>query len=287
MKCVLDFPGSSGARERHIFDTPVEIIRADSLDDVLPAIEALEAHQRAGRYCVGFIGYDAAPAFDAAMTSRRDPRLPLIAFGVYEKFVKVSPQSFTPARLAHWQLDTSPEDYSHTVDRLRQDIQDGVAYQVNFTLRAKSPMNEGYCEYYEQLRRAQACDYCAYIELDDLRVMSASPELFFSIEHGVITTRPMKGTAPRGRWPEEDEQLKDALLRSEKERAENLMIVDLLRNDLARVSINHGVRVNKLFEIERYPTLYQMTSTVEAKLREGVGLVEVLRAIFPCGSVTG
>jgi len=287
MKCVIDFPVPGHLPARRVFDSPLEVVRANTLDEVLPALSRLEAAQAAGRYCVGFIAFDAAPAFDPALSSQRDHGVPLLAFGVYEQCVRISSHP-PPAPLpAAWSLNVPRADFTEIIEHLREEIRNGVAYQVNFTLRAESTLPAEHFAYYEQLRRAQGAAYCAYLELDDLRVLSASPELFFSMESGVITTRPMKGTAPRGRWPEEDDQLKDALYRSEKERAENLMIVDLLRNDLSRVSVNHGVRVNALFDIERYPTLFQMTSTVEARLREGVGLTEVLRALFPCGSVTG
>ena len=270
-----------------MFDAPRRVVLAHTHDEVLPALAVIEEAQKAGRYCVGFIAYDAAAAFDPALVSQRDPRVPLLAFGIYDSFVKI--QSSLPAAsgVDAWTLDVGRDEFIANVEHLRGQIRDGVAYQVNYTLRAKSRIPGDYFAYYERLRRAQSCDYCAYLELGDLRILSASPELFFSLHDDVITTRPMKGTAPRGRWPEEDERIKDALFRSEKERAENLMIVDLLRNDLSRLSVSHGVRVRSLFEVERYPTLFQMTSTVEARLREGVGLVEILRALFPCGSVTG
>lgn len=286
MRCVFDFPNASGRTERQVFDNPLQVVRADSLDEVIPALRKIEQAQAAGRYCVGYVAYDAAPAFDTALTVQRDERVPLMCFGIFDAAVRI--QS-TPERAPSTTFtpDTSREKFLSDVERLREDIRNGVAYQVNYTLRAQAAVAGDHFAYYEQLRRAQECDYCAYIEFDDTRILSASPELFFSLTDGVITTRPMKGTAPRGRWPDEDERLRDALFRSEKERAENLMIVDLLRNDLSRISVPHGVRVNKLFEIERYPTLFQMTSTVEARLRSGVGLTDIFRALFPCGSVTG
>jgi len=141
--------------------------------------------------------------------------------------------------------------------------------------------------WYENLCRAQGAEYSAYLDLGRYKVLSVSPEMFFERKGDVIKTRPMKGTIKRGRWTAEDEELAKQLAASEKDRAENVMIVDLLRNDLGKVSIPGSVRVSRLFEVERFETLWQMTSTVESTARTGVGLSELLAALFPCGSITG
>ena len=129
--------------------------------------------------------------------------------------------------------------------------------------------------------------FSAMLDIGSQVIISASPELFFSLKGENIVTRPMKGTAPRGRWPAEDRQLAAALLASEKERAENLMIVDLLRNDLGKIAVTGSVQVDSLFDIENYPTVHQMTSTISARIRSDVTVTGILRALFPCGSVTG
>src|SRR5690606_5293385 len=140
--------------------------------------------------------------------------------------------------------------------------------------------------FYQHLCRSQRAAYCAYIDMGRFAILSASPELFFSLApDGFVTARPMKGTRPRGRWPEEDEALAAELRASEKDRAENVMIVDLLRNDLGRVSEVGSVHVPDLWEVERYETVLQMTSTVRSRLRKGLGAVDLIGAIFPCGSI--
>lgn len=287
MKCLVAFPTQAGRVERQWFENPRETIVAWSIGAVVPALEAVERAQRAGAYLVGYVAYDAAPAFDAALKVRASDELPLLCFGVFDAPAKMEAAPQSGVEVSPWQLNVERSEFIEQVESLRAQIRDGVAYQVNYTLRAHAEISGDMLAYFDQLRRAQACDYCAYIELGAHRVLSASPELFFQVREGVITTRPMKGTASRGRWPDEDARIKDRLSRSEKERAENLMIVDLLRNDLSRISEPFGVRVASLFEVERYPTVFQMTSTVEAKLRKSVGLAEIFRALFPCGSVTG
>jgi para-aminobenzoate synthetase/4-amino-4-deoxychorismate lyase len=159
---------------------------------------------------------------------------------------------------------------------------------VNHTLRLTGPAPADALALWARLRAAQgARAYHAFLDLGDVQVVSASPELFFRRAGRHVETRPMKGTARRGRHSAEDESRRAALLASPKERAENVMIVDLLRNDLGRVAEVGSVRVSRLFDVERYPTVWQMTSTVEATLREGASLVEIFDALFPCGSVTG
>jgi para-aminobenzoate synthetase/4-amino-4-deoxychorismate lyase len=140
---------------------------------------------------------------------------------------------------------------------------------------------------YKRIGSAQRASFCSFLDIGRFIILSASPELFFSLKDGVLITRPMKGTACRGRWVEEDLAAMEQLRGSSKEKAENLMIVDLLRNDLGVVAETGSVTVDALFEVETYPTVHQMTSTISAKLRSGTGLADVFRALFPCGSVTG
>jgi para-aminobenzoate synthetase/4-amino-4-deoxychorismate lyase len=173
---------------------------------------------------------------------------------------------------------------------IHQAIASGETYQVNLTRRIRTSLSQTSDTFalYEQLREAQAgAKYTAFLDTGRFQILSTSPELFFATEGSRIITRPMKGTAKRGRWQDEDNQLAEALARSEKDRAENVMIVDLLRNDIGKIATIGSVHVPKLFTIERYPTVFQMTSTVEATLRADVGFPEIFRALFPCGSITG
>jgi len=289
MELVFDFSDAEGVRRRRSFRDAREALFAWSVEEVVPVLARVDAALAGGRHVAGYIGYEAAPAFDRACRVRPGSTLPLLAFGIYDTAPALSeaPPPGAPARHSPWRADTPEAEYVDKVEAIRRAIGAGDVYQVNHTMRLHATLEGDARDYYEQLRSAQNSDYCAFLDLGAFQVLSASPELFFRWRDGLLTTRPMKGTAPRGRWAAEDEALAAALSASEKDRAENLMIVDLLRNDLARLSGPHGVQVPQRFAIERYPTLFQMTSTVTARTRPGLGLADVLRALFPCGSITG
>jgi para-aminobenzoate synthetase/4-amino-4-deoxychorismate lyase len=236
------------------------------------------------------VAYEAAPAFDAALATRApDPRLPLAWFAVYARRDEVEPASASDAEfeLGDWEMATPEADYLERVGAIRELIAAGDTYQVNYTVRLRAPFRGDPAALYDRLARAQRSAFCAYLEVDGFAIVSASPELFFRAADGELELRPMKGTRPRGRFPAEDAALAAELRASPKERAENLMIVDLLRNDAGRVAEPGSVRVERMYEVERYETVHQLTSTVRARPRPGVGLSELFRALFPCGSVTG
>jgi para-aminobenzoate synthetase/4-amino-4-deoxychorismate lyase len=173
------------------------------------------------------------------------------------------------------------------VAAIRERIAEGWTYQANFTthLVSRDPLDP--MSLYAHLGAAQGGAYHAYIETDEWAVACASPELFFSRDGDTVSTRPMKGTTTRGRWPAEDEMRRDEMLTSPKERAENVMIVDLVRNDLGRVAEVGSVDVPALFVAEAFPGVWQMTSSVTARVPGSVGLADLFAALFPCGSVTG
>ncbi|MFW6206727.1 MAG: chorismate-binding protein, partial [Gemmatimonadota bacterium] len=326
-RLLFDFPPRPGASPvRRIFRDPVEVVRAIKLEEVEPALTRIEhAVLEDGLSAAGYLAYEAAPAFDPAFRVRGGARGPLLWFGVYRGPGEptVSPLPASPEASIHpggpggsegpcdplesWTLDVSPEDFAARVSAIRRAIEAGETYQVNLTARMRALSKgahaagrpggqpEGFdfdgsaaCRrLYDRLRRSQGDGYHALLELDHQTVVSASPELFFQIRGREVTVRPMKGTRPRGRWLEEDEALARELRDSEKEQAENRMIVDLLRNDLGRVAAIGSVRVPRVFDVERYRTVLQMTSTVTGTLPRGAGFVDVLRALFPSGSVTG
>jgi para-aminobenzoate synthetase/4-amino-4-deoxychorismate lyase len=191
------------------------------------------------------------------------------------------------ARLALLEPEMTPREHAVAVERIRDALARGDAYQVNLTMRVAARFRGDPLALHDQLREAQGGGYTACLVLGDRAVVSASPELFFDLDGDVVTTRPMKGTAPRGRHAEEDERLAAALATSEKDRAENAMIVDLLRNDLGRIAVPGSVHVPRAYELERWRTVHQLTSTVEARRRPDASLPDVIAALFPCGSITG
>ncbi len=284
---VLDFADDCPAGVRACFTNPVEVVSAHTREEVRPALRRVERAAVQGLYAVGFVAYEAAPAFDRALAVKQDSTgLPLLWFGIFD-----GPSNAEAAggefRVSDWTPSTSRAEYEQSVETVREAIARGDTYQVNYTLRLRARFRGDDFAFYERLRAAQRTRFGAYVNAGRFRVLSASPELFFRRKGRRVETRPMKGTAARGRWREEDERAAARLVASEKERAENLMIVDLLRNDLGRVAETGAVKVEELFRVERYPTVLQMTSTVAATLREGVTLDELFAALFPCGSVTG
>jgi para-aminobenzoate synthetase / 4-amino-4-deoxychorismate lyase len=284
---VLDFHGRRGARA--FFTDPLEVITVSDLNGVRPALREAERAARAGLYAVGFVAYEAAPAFDRALVVR-DAATPLLWFGLFGEPSSQAPEHLSGGGdygLRAWGPSETREAYERNVREVREAIARGDTYQVNYTFRLRARFGGDAFAFYERLRAAQPTRFGAYLDAGRFKILSASPELFFRRRGSRILTRPMKGTAARGRWAEEDEANAVSLAQSEKNRAENVMIVDLLRNDLGRVAGPGTVRASGLFRVERHPTVFQMTSTVGAKLSEGATLEDIFAALFPCGSVTG
>jgi para-aminobenzoate synthetase / 4-amino-4-deoxychorismate lyase len=268
------------------------VLRAERVDEVLPVLAAVERAVADGLHAAGFVAYEAAPAFDPALaTHPPDPRLPLAWFALYARREDAEPAydaADGQAELGPWRTDLDEAAYVRRIERIRELIAAGDTYQVNLTARLTASFRGDPRALYDRLCLGQRSGFCAFLDLGEGRsVVSASPELFFRLDADGLELRPMKGTRPRGRWVEEDRALAAELAASPKDRAENLMIVDLLRNDAGRVAAFGGVRVERLFRVERYETVHQMTSTIRAVPRPDAGLADVFRALFPCGSVTG
>jgi para-aminobenzoate synthetase/4-amino-4-deoxychorismate lyase len=268
------------------FDAPRRTVVARGIDEVLPAIARVEEEALAGRWAVGFVAYEAAPAFDAALRVRPGDG-PLAWFGIHDAPIGPPPTGPADGRLEALEPEMEPGEHAAAVAALREAIAAGVAYQVNLTQRLRGRIHGDPLALYRRLRAAQGGGDTAFVLADERAVVSASPELFLLRQGDRLTSRPMKGTARRGRFPAEDEAVRAALLASEKDRAENVMIADLLRNDLGRVAEVGSVSAGPLAAAERFRTVWQLTSTVSARARPGAGLGDLLAATFPCGSVTG
>jgi len=283
--CIANARFVSRARAITFMDA-VRVVSARQLDDVAPALARIEGHVGEGLHAAGYIAYEAAPAFDPALKTHPPGKLPLLWFALYRtKHVTQARHTATSMPQLPWEAPVAEDAYRDAFARIRDFIAAGDTYQVNYTFPLAAPFKGDAEAWFDGLCLAQAADYCAFIDTGRYRVLSASPELFFHLDGNAILTRPMKGTRPRGRWSDEDRAMAQTLAASEKERAENTMIVDLLRNDLGRIAETGSVVVTKPFEIERYPTVWQMTSTIKAHTHAGVP--EILRALFPSGSVTG
>lgn len=270
------------------FESPREIVTANEITRVLPALERVESWCDAGGYAAGFISYEAAPAFDNALVAHPLTDFPLLWFGLYD-----APQVFAFERStlnverlnAAWSPNVSRDAYNDAIARVRESIARGDTYQVNYTMRLRAGFDGDAMQLFLQLVRAQPNSYAAFLDTGRFVIASASPELFLSREGSVLTMKPMKGTAPRGRFTREDRERANWLHHSEKNRAENVMILDMARNDLGKIAAVGSVTPTRLWDTERYPTVWQMTSTVQA--RSDASFVNVLRATFPCASITG
>src|SRR5215217_6315529 len=260
---------------------------AHRIADVLPVLEFAERAARSGSHVAVMLSYEAAPAFDAALVAHQPSGLPLAWATVFAHPLDVATEQSPPASAKFWMPSVNREEYDRAVARIRELIAAGDTYQVNYSFPLTSTFKGDPYAWYQDLFVAQGAQYSAYLDLGRYKVLCLSPELFFERRGNHVITRPMKGTVRRGRWPAEDRDLAHWLKHSEKDRAENVMIVDLLRNDLGKVSVPGSVRVSSLFDLERLETIWQMTSTVESTLRDGTSLVKLMGALFPCGSITG
>ena len=271
------------------FTHPVEICQARQVEQVLPALQKVSSLVESKRlYAAGFLSYEAAPAFDTALQTHSPDHLPLLWFGLYEEpeVIHLPDAPRQPGyQFGKWAANLDNAAYAEAIVAIKAAIARGETYQVNFTLRLRASFSGEPWALFLQLNQNQRSRYAAYIETDDFVICSASPELFFQLEGETIVTRPMKGTARRGLTTIEDRQQQAWLQDSEKNRAENVMIVDMLRNDLGRIATTGSVQVQALFDVERYPTVWQMTSTVTACTR--ASLPEIFSALFPCASITG
>ena len=301
---LLDGPladADSGRAGAWLLAEPRETVSAATLADVPALLDALDGALADGRTVAGALAYEAGYALEPdafAGAPALDPAAPLGWFGVYDAppvpvDESVLREALGPpaARVSGVQAELDADAYRERIARVRAHIREGDVYQINLTWPLRFETDADPVALYAALRAGQPTAYGALVRSGAADVLSLSPELFFRVDERegarVITARPMKGTAPRGATDAEDRRLAAALAADPKNRAENLMIVDLLRNDLGRVAVGGSVDVPRLFETERYPTLTQMTSTVTAELRPDAGLGDVLRALFPCGSVTG
>ena len=254
-KTVIDFRALG---ERYTFTQPIKELKTRDLSEVADLLAQVESYQEQGYYVVGYVSYEAAPAFEKKLAVHKLPLLGeyLLYFTVHDR-VETSPIPLTYEEVdlpSKWREQTSAEDYEKAISQIHHHLRQGDTYQVNYTVQLKQDM---------------------------------SPELFFEQNDRELTTRPMKGTTQRGVTDQEDLAQASWLEQDPKNRSENMMIVDLLRNDMNRISEVGSEHVERLCQVEQYSTVWQMTSTIKSQLRPDVDLVEIFRSLFPCGSITG
>ena len=283
-------PGDAPAR---LYRDPVQVVTAHRLDEVKAALAAIRTGVAEGLRAAGYLAYGAGAAL-VARAPVSDSRAPLLWFGLFDRHETLSAEAVSallPDPAGAWAAKPQPhvtrEAYDAALDRVLALIRAGDIYQANLTFAASVKVLGDPLALYARLRTQAAAAHAALVATGETMLLSLSPELFFALDGDALICRPMKGTAPRGDTAEADRALAAMLSGDAKQRAENLMIVDLMRNDLARVSVAGSVAAPELFMVETYPTVHQMTSTVTARLSEGHDAIDVVEVLFPCGSITG
>ena len=287
-KTVIDFRALG---ERHTFTKPIKELKTRNLAQVKDLLAQVEDYQQQGYYVVGYVSYEAAPAFEEKLAVHPAPLMGeyLLYFTVHDSVEKsIIPLTYDEIDMpSNWKEETSKEEYEKAIAQIHHHLRQGDTYQVNYTVQLKQAVTANPFAIYNRMVVEQEAGYNAYVEHDEMAVISMSPELFFEQKGCDLTTRPMKGTTKRGLTNQEDLDQAAWLEQDPKNRSENMMIVDLLRNDMNRLSEVGSEHVERLCQVEQYSTVWQMTSTIKSQVRSDVDLVEIFHSLFPCGSITG
>ena len=270
-----------------IFSSPVEVLYTHDLQNVREVLNKVQNKvEKKNLIAAGYLSYEAAPAFDNAYCVNKKGNLPLICFGLFKDYkteITLESNNHESAEAIEWEIATNQTHYEIHLKYIKDQIKLGNTYQVNYTLRKHSKCIANPYGFF--LEKVQDAPYAAFIESDEHTIISTSPELFFKLSDESLICKPMKGTSKRGRTLNEDIALMKELKNSEKDKAENIMITDMLRNDMGKISDTGSVKVLSEFDIEKYPTVWQMTSSVKSQTRASI--TAIFEALFPCASVTG
>lgn len=296
---LLDDGRKRTARPNLLFYDLVEWVKATSIEEARDKLNGIDEHIKAGFFAVGCYSYELGYALIERLSSlyKEDESTPLFYVGIFRKRIEISNEELDAALdlategddalIFDCRLNMSKQDYLGKLDRIKNHIIDGDTYQVNYTLKYTLQHRGSSFYIYKMLRRSQIVSYGAFLKFPEFSVLSRSPELFFEKNGDTIFTKPMKGTCQRGADKEQDLQNFAFLSNDEKSRAENVMIVDLLRNDLSKICRKGSVRASNLFEVLTFETLHQMISTVSGRIEKNSSLHHIFSHIFPCGSITG
>lgn len=296
---LLDDARVTGASPARLYTAPVSQVEARTLADIPEMLDALRRANADGYHVAGFLNYEAGHALAGTpalvkMDGAAPPEAPLGWFGIFESYQEIAPDAVVShlpspagAYLSRVKPDITLAQYGAAFEKVQEYIRAGDIYQANLTFQASANYMGDPLALYAAVRPNAAAGYGGAVWTGSDWILSFSPELFFALKGRRITTRPMKGTARRMADPAEDAKAAETLRTDPKQRAENLMIVDLLRNDISRVCVPGSVKVPDLFHIETYPTVHQMTSAVTGELQAGQNAADVIAALFPCGSITG
>ncbi len=269
------------------YSNPIELRQTNDLNEVIPILEYLEEKTSEGYFALGFLSYEAALAFDDVLVTHQPGSFPLLYFGLFGPPSEVDRPIVESKGIKslNWVASVTKEEYSISFKEIKEGIRNGDTYQVNYTYRLNCDFTGEALDLFASLLEDQVAPFAAFMETENWAICSVSPELFFKLDGQYLESKPMKGTARRGLFSKEDLALRATLRSSEKEQAENVMIVDMIRNDMSKIAVNNSVEVESLYDIEQYPTVWQMTSKVACKTEAST--VEILKAMFPCASITG
>jgi len=294
---LYDNREDQGISKSYLFIEPVEIITCSDVSSLNNCFLRLESYLSQGYYAAGFLSYEAGIFFEDVLSRgiKLENNFPLFWFGIYREPLIFESSMIKEAlkqergeyAIRRGRFNTNLKDYSNDISKIKRYIRQGDTYQINYTIKYKFSLQGSIDSLFYELCRKQHVHYAAFIDTGSHKILSLSPELFFKRDKNKIILKPMKGTIDRGLNLSDDNAKSAELQGSFKNRAENIMIVDLIRNDIGRVSPGGSVNTKSIFDVEKYDTLFQMTSTVSARLKKGLAWYELFRSIFPSGSVTG
>lgn len=270
-----------------MFKNPLQIIKTHSLHEINECFKQIEQAVQDGYYAAGFLSYEASTAFNIQYTIKQPNHMPLLWFGIFEHPEQPKPFKKKQYSYQNWLLSETKDQFKQTFNKVQQNIQQGKISQVNYTTRYETHFSGDAYSYYHDLKNAQQADYSAYIHTNEFDILSLSPELFFEIDNNTITTKPMKGTIGRGLTYEDDLQKRKWLEQSEKNQYENKLATDLMCQELTQITKPNSIHIYDQFRVKQYPTLYQMTTTIDGKLHANTSLTSLFKTLFPCTSITG
>lgn len=270
-----------------IFTQPEAVIVAENIQDVKRCFKKVEKAVNNGYYVAGYISYEATYALYDVQQNTVPNKLPLLWFGVFQQPTFDEIDTSEQFSIGKWNILETKEKYNESLQLIKDAIYDGVTEQVNYTVQFEARFNGDGFTYYNQLKNAQRAKYNAYLDIGAFQILSASPELFFQINDGVITVKPMKGTIHRGKTFAEDNENKRWLQTSHKNREENKLITQLMKNELEKVAHEETIDIKEIYKVEKYPTVFQMTSTITGNVLPHMSTIDILKQLFPAGSISG
>ena len=274
-------------REQTVFKNPIKILQTTNINNINDLLKEVELAVHNGYYAAGFLSYEAASAFIDIEEPNTNSTFPLLYFAIFEAPSEIIAANEDFFEVGNWTPNITQKEYNHAFKKIKYAFDTNKTKQVNYTMQLNAHFKGDSYAYYNALKKQQHANYNAYISFDNQQILSLSPELFFDLNNDLITVKPMKGTKERGKNTDEDKQFKNELKASTKDKLENKLIVDLMIDELKAISLPDSIHLKKAFDIETFPTLFQMTSTIEAQLKPKVSFTNIFKALFPCGSITG